>query len=100
MILSDDAVSADATCSHLMGFIPDRVIHIHEAARFLGNLDGSRIDQVGENVNSPEIPFDVVPEFRFLQTNARGPLDSTGTLMQQTSEHAGQDVSYWSCFCR
>jgi uncharacterized protein (DUF362 family) len=73
IILSDDAVSADATCSHLMGFNPDRVTHIREAAKFLGNLDGARIDQVGENVNSPDVPFDVVPEFRFLQMTASGP---------------------------
>jgi uncharacterized protein (DUF362 family) len=72
LILSDDAVSADATCSQLMGFDPDRVIHIREAAKFLGNSD-ARIDQVGENVKTPEIPFAVVREFRFLQTAARGP---------------------------
>jgi uncharacterized protein (DUF362 family) len=72
VILSDDPVSADATCARLMGLDPERVVHIHEAAKFLGNLDESRIDQVGEKVIPPDVPFDVVPEFRFLQTTAKG----------------------------
>jgi uncharacterized protein (DUF362 family) len=73
LVLSDDAVSGDATCARLMGFAPERVVHIREAARFLGNVEGARIDQVGETVKIPEIPFDAAPGFRFLQNGARGP---------------------------
>ena len=50
----------------LMGFHPDRVIHIREGSRFLGNASPALIDQVGEIVTLPTKPFQVVPEFRHL----------------------------------
>ena len=67
IVLADDPVAADATCARLMGFHPERVRHIHEGSRFLGNASPTSIDQVGENVASPVVPFAVVPEFRCLQ---------------------------------
>jgi len=66
IVLADDPVAADATCARLMGFEPDRIVHIHEGSRFLGNAAPSLIDQVGETVTAPAEPFQVVPEFRFL----------------------------------
>ncbi len=68
IVLADDPVAADATCARLMGFQPERVIHIREGARFLGNAATELIEQVGESVERPSIPFNVVPEFRYLQT--------------------------------
>ena len=66
IVLADDPVAADATCARLMGFHPDRIIHIREGSRFLGNASTALIDQVGEIVNPPTKPFQVVPEFRHL----------------------------------
>ena len=66
IVLADDAVAADTTCARLMGFDPDRIVHIHEGSRFLGNASPALIDQVGEIVNAPTKPFQVVPEFRHL----------------------------------
>ena len=66
VVLADDPVAADATCAQLMGFHPGRIIHIREGSRFLGNASPSLLDQVGETVNAPEMPFQVVPEFRHL----------------------------------
>jgi hypothetical protein len=43
-------------------FEPDRVIHIHEAAKFLGNSSRKAIDQIGETLQRPEVPFQVVPD--------------------------------------
>jgi len=65
-LLADDPVAADATCSRLMGFEPDRVVHLREGSRFLGNASPALIDQVGESVNAPATPFQAVPEFRHL----------------------------------
>src|SRR5439155_9290553 len=45
IVLSDDPVAADATCARLMGFVPERVPHISEAAKFLGNMSSDRIGQ-------------------------------------------------------
>ena len=63
IVLADDPVAADAVCARLMGFAPDRIVHIREGARFLGNTDQRHVDQVGETIAPPTTPFRVVPEF-------------------------------------
>ena len=37
IVLAGDPVAADATCARLTGFEPDRIAHICEGSRFLGN---------------------------------------------------------------
>jgi uncharacterized protein (DUF362 family) len=66
IILSDDPVAADATCARLMGLLPERVPHIAETAKFLGNMSVDRIDQLAALVVSPFVPFQTVGEFRHL----------------------------------
>jgi uncharacterized protein (DUF362 family) len=66
IVLSDDPVAADATCARLMGFEPGRIVYIREGSRFLGHASPALIDQVGETVQPPTTPFQVVPEFRGL----------------------------------
>lgn len=66
IVLSDDPVAADATCARLMGFAPLRIMHIREGSRFLGNAEPAYIDQLGDTVRPPMIPFGVVPEFENL----------------------------------
>jgi len=43
-----------------------RVAHIREGSRFLGNSCMGLINQVGETLMAPEAPFQVVPEFKYL----------------------------------
>jgi hypothetical protein len=52
-----------------MGFVPERVLHIAEAAKFLGNASLELIDQLGESVIAADPPFRVVPEFQHLRLN-------------------------------
>jgi uncharacterized protein (DUF362 family) len=58
IVLADDPVAADPICARLMGFAPDRIVHIREAARFLG---WGNTDQVGETSAPPTTPFYSVP---------------------------------------
>jgi uncharacterized protein (DUF362 family) len=67
IVLSYDAVAADATCARLMGLAPERVSHIAESAKFLGNISPDRITQLGEPGAWPGVPFKTVPEFEFLR---------------------------------
>ena len=67
IILADDAVAADATCARLMGLDPERIPHIRETAKFLGNSLTAAIEQVGDPVRPPDAPFQVVPEFQYLR---------------------------------
>ena len=66
IVLADDPVAADATCARLMGFEPDRIVHIREGSKFLGNSAPAVIDQVGETLTPSTTPFQVVPEFQYL----------------------------------
>jgi uncharacterized protein (DUF362 family) len=66
IVVSDDAVAADATCARLMGLQAYRIPHIREASRFLGNSDSTRIDQIGEKLVPPAVPFEVVSDWGHL----------------------------------
>jgi uncharacterized protein (DUF362 family) len=66
IVLSNDPVAADATCARLMGFDPNRITHIHEGSRFLGNSSTLVIEQIGETLTQPRTPFRVVPDWTFL----------------------------------
>jgi uncharacterized protein (DUF362 family) len=69
IVLADDSVAADFTCARLMGLIPERIYHLAQAARFLGNGDPNRIDLLAENVPRSLQPFAVLPQFRHLQAH-------------------------------
>jgi len=69
IVLSDDPVAADATCARLMGLEPERIPHIREAAKFLGNASTELIDQLAGQVTVPDAPFKVVPEFEHLRAH-------------------------------
>lgn len=77
IVLSDDPVPADFTCTRLMGLNPWRVPHLAQAAQFLGNGAMERIEQLGEPLPKTVEPFSVLPEFAHLVAEAvfpRGPL--------------------------
>jgi uncharacterized protein (DUF362 family) len=69
IVLADDPVAADATCSRLMGLDPQKVVHIQSAAQFIGNSSKARIDQLAEPVSAPATPFQTVAEFEYLQAS-------------------------------
>jgi len=69
IVLSDDPVAADATCARLMGFKPERIPCVREAANFLGNASIESIAQLAGQVTVPDIPFKVVPEFEHLRAS-------------------------------
>ncbi len=68
IVLADDPVAADATCASLMGLIPERVAHIFETAKFLGNMSSGRIDQLAAPLILLDVPFQTVPEFEHLHS--------------------------------
>ncbi len=69
IVLADDPVAADFTSARLMGLDPNRVWHLNRAAHFLGNGSNHRIDLVAEALPARAIPFNVLPEFNYLQTH-------------------------------
>jgi uncharacterized protein (DUF362 family) len=63
LILADDPVAADATASRIMTLSPERLPHLREAARFLGNIYKSDIQQLAASIESVRQPFQVLPAF-------------------------------------
>jgi len=66
LILADDPVAADATASRIMTLSPERLPHLREAARFLGNICRSDIQQLGVSIESVRQPFRVLSGFSSL----------------------------------
>jgi uncharacterized protein (DUF362 family) len=56
VVLADDAVAADFTCSRLMGLNPMAVPHLREASYFLGNGSLRRIQQLASPLPRVFIP--------------------------------------------
>jgi uncharacterized protein (DUF362 family) len=67
IVLADDPVAADFTCTRLMGLNPARVNHLAQAAEFLGNGAPGRIVHLGEGMPTAVEPFAVLPEFSHLR---------------------------------
>ena len=67
IVLADDPVAADFTCTRLMGLNPLRVSHLAQAAEFLGNGSPRRIVQLTEPLPTSVRPFAVLPEFAYLR---------------------------------
>ena len=67
IVLSDDPVAADFTCTRLMGLLPEKIYHLEQAARFLGNGAVEAIQLLGETIPEQFEPFTVLPQFEHLR---------------------------------
>jgi Domain of unknown function (DUF362) len=63
IVLADDPVAADATCARLMGLEPNRIVHIQEGAKFLGNASNAVIDQSEKRTSPPRLLSMWFPNF-------------------------------------
>lgn len=64
LVLGDDPVAVDSTCARIMSLVPEKMKDLRRAALLLGNLDASKIRQIGESVESVQTRFQVLDEFR------------------------------------
>jgi uncharacterized protein (DUF362 family) len=67
--MGSDLVAVDATCARVIGFDPAKIGYLSQASAFLGHIDEALIDQRGENVSRYRTRFDVLEQFRKLQTS-------------------------------
>jgi len=63
LIFGDDPVAVDATGCRVMGLFPEKVSYLVNAGSLLGHLDSSRIQQVGESIETVRTSFTVLNEF-------------------------------------
>ena len=67
LVFGDDPVAVDATCARLMRVDPTRVGYLAEAARFLGNAEAERVEQIGERLEAHAQDFRVIDRFRSIK---------------------------------
>jgi uncharacterized protein (DUF362 family) len=60
VVMGTDLVAVDATCARMIGLDPIKMPYLKVASRFLGNIDGGKIDQRGENPARYRTQFDVI----------------------------------------
>jgi uncharacterized protein (DUF362 family) len=67
LVFGDDPVATDTVAAHLMGFDPEKVPYLAEAARFLGQGDMERIQLEGDALGPLTQDFAVLPPFRSMK---------------------------------
>ncbi|HEX7295086.1 MAG TPA: DUF362 domain-containing protein [Pyrinomonadaceae bacterium] len=67
LVLGDDLVAVDATAARLMTIEPQQVKYLKIAEDFLGNLERSKIEQIGEDVERLRQDFKVLEKFSNLK---------------------------------
>jgi uncharacterized protein (DUF362 family) len=63
LVFGDDPVAVDATACRVMGLLPEKVAYLNRAGTMLGHLEATKIQQLGEPVESVRTRFAVLPEF-------------------------------------
>lgn len=66
LVLGTDPVAVDATCVRVAGLDPAKIEYLQKAGEFLGNLEESRITQIGESISRVRTPFEVIEAFKHL----------------------------------
>lgn len=61
--ISRDLVAVDATCARVIGLDPRKLAYLDAAGMYLGNVDSTRIVQVGERPERYATQFDVIDAF-------------------------------------
>jgi uncharacterized protein (DUF362 family) len=67
LVCGDDAVAVDATCSRVMGLLPEKIKYLARAGTLLGHIEPEKIRQLGESIESTCTPFAVLKEFNGLR---------------------------------
>ncbi len=68
LVMGDDPVAVDATCVRIAGLNPEKINYLQMASQFLGNLEESRIQQIGEPLSRVMSPFEVIEAFEYLKS--------------------------------
>jgi uncharacterized protein (DUF362 family) len=63
LLFGDDPVAVDATACRIMGLKPEKVIYLARAGTLLGNLEVTKIQEIGERVETVRNSFSVLEEF-------------------------------------
>ena len=71
LVMGDDPVAVDATCTRIMGLVPERIEYLAQAGLMLGHLKEEKIQQIGETVAQVHTPFEVLENFKHLRSRGK-----------------------------
>lgn len=74
LVMGDDPVAVDSTCTRIMGLIPERIEYLAQAGLLLGHVREEKIQQIGERIEQVRTPFEVLENFKKL----KGPWKANG----------------------
>ena len=63
LLFGDDPVAVDATACRVMRLLPEKVDYLTRAGTMLGHVEASKIQQLGEEIDTVKTPFAVLTEF-------------------------------------
>jgi len=67
LVFGNDPVAVDATCTRIMGLVPERVGYLRRAGIYLGHLREEKIHQLGVSIGEVRTPFEVLDSFQRLR---------------------------------
>jgi uncharacterized protein (DUF362 family) len=67
LVFGDDPVAVDATCARVAGLNPAKIEYMQDACEFMGNLEESRIQQLGVPISQVHSTFEVIPSLSHLK---------------------------------
>jgi uncharacterized protein (DUF362 family) len=70
LVVGDDPVAVDATCTRIMGLLPEKINYLARAGTLLGHIQPAHIQQIGESISSTRTPFAVLDVFDHLKARA------------------------------
>jgi uncharacterized protein (DUF362 family) len=68
LVFGDDPVAVDATCARIVGLNPEKIEYLRTAGEFLGHLEETDIQQLGEPLLRVVAPFKVIQPFEQLKS--------------------------------
>lgn len=72
LVMGDDPVAVDSTCTRIMGLLPERIEYLTKAGLLLGNLNEDKIQQLGETIAQVQTQFEVLDNFSRLKGPGKG----------------------------
>jgi uncharacterized protein (DUF362 family) len=71
LVMGDDPVAVDATCTRIMGLLPEQIEYLAQAGILLGHVKEEKISQIGETIAQVLTPFEVLENFKKLQNRGK-----------------------------
>jgi uncharacterized protein (DUF362 family) len=71
LVMGEDPVAVDATCTRIMGLVPEQIEYLAQAGILLGHVKEEKISQIGETIAQVLTPFEVLENFKKMRKDGK-----------------------------